>query len=178
MVFSALMEEPPVVFYATVPEGKMVDADMFEFLVYDNVHIDTAQRFMDNTNYSIPSDGLYVISVTTSFHEEAIHGSYVDFRFKSLRYSQLKIPARTSNSFTFIMRYNESDLIGNKLFSLYEASLSNETSIAVFKYFNLHGKISFIKITQDIYSIIGISLQLFFFFKFNLLFVLCFISIK
>ena len=160
MVFSALMEEPPVVFYATVPEGKMVDADMFEFLVYDNVHIDTAQRFMDNTNYSIPSDGLYVISVTTSFHEEAIHGSYVDFRFKSLRYSQLKIPARTSNSFTFIMRYNESDLIGNKLFSLYEASLSNETSIAVFKYFNLHGKISFIKISQDINNILEIYLKL------------------
>lgn len=136
----ALLETPPVVLYATMTEGKLVEANSFLHIDYDNVHINTAQTFEGNTNFTVPSDGFYVVTVTNSFLDSAIHASLISSVIKMLRYSQLTVPSRTSSSFTFIARFNESDVIQNQLFSLYEAHLSNETSISIFKYFEIDGK--------------------------------------
>ncbi|XP_056014934.1 uncharacterized protein LOC125676238 isoform X2 [Ostrea edulis] len=132
-----LLETPPVVLYATMTEGKLVEANSFLHIDYDNVHINTAQTFEGNTNFTVPSDGFYVVTVTNSFLDSAIHASLISSVIKMLRYSQLTVPSRTSSSFTFIARFNESDVIQNQLFSLYEAHLSNETSISIFKYFEI-----------------------------------------
>ncbi|XP_062613613.1 uncharacterized protein LOC134275354 [Saccostrea cucullata] len=133
-----LMESPQEALYASIPDGTVVQGGPWQPLAYDDVHINTAQTFTANTNYTVSSSGYYVISMTTCLLDSAIHASYLDARFKMTHYSTLSASSRTSNSYTFMARYNQGDVIQNKFYTFNTTRVSNETSIAVFKYFDLN----------------------------------------
>lgn len=137
--FPALMDGPPAILYATVQDNKVLPYSSYQPLSYDHVHLDTAGAFVGKTNYTIPSDGIYVVTLTSATHNDPVHASFINLKFKILRYTTVKTPARSTNSYTFIMRFNESEVISNTFYAENETHLSSETSIAVFKYFSIDG---------------------------------------
>lgn len=139
LLFSALMDEPPAVLYATVQDNKVLPYGSYQLLSYDHVHLDTAGAFVGKTNYTIPSDGIYVVTLTSATHNDPVHASFINLKFKIMRYTTVKTPARSTNSYTFIMSFNKSEVISNKFYAENETHLSSETSIAVFKYFRIDG---------------------------------------
>ncbi|XP_061177487.1 uncharacterized protein LOC133186281 [Saccostrea echinata] len=134
----SLMESPQEVLYATVPDGTVIQGGPWEHIAYDDVHINTAQTFTANTNYTVASSGYYVVSMTTFLLDSAIHASYLDVRFKMIHYSTLSVSSRTSNSYTYMARYNQGDVIQNQFFTFNTTRMSNESSLALFKYFELN----------------------------------------
>ncbi|XP_019919709.3 uncharacterized protein [Magallana gigas] len=132
-----LMDGPPAILYATVQDNKVLPYSSYQPLSYDHVHLDTAGAFVGKTNYTIPSDGIYVVTLTSATHNDPVHASFINLKFKILRYTTVKTPARSTNSYTFIMRFNESEVISNTFYAENETHLSSETSIAVFKYFSI-----------------------------------------
>lgn len=133
------MDEPPAVLYATVQDNKVLPYGSYQLLSYDHVHLDTAGAFVGRTNYTIPSDGIYVVTLTSATHNDPVHASFINLKFKIMRYTTVKTPARSTNSYTFIMSFNKSEVISNKFYAENETHLSSETSIAVFKYFRIDG---------------------------------------